>query len=115
MRSVPNHQTRWRARAAARQLSPHGRPTGPRGRLGEPSLPAHNLIFLPPPPSRCTTETPMNLIRLSLTALCAALALSAPCRADVTLPAVISDNMVLQKGKASIWGKADPKEKVTVK
>ncbi len=36
--------------------------------------------------------------------------------ADVKLPAIISDNMVLQaEAKASIWGWADPSEKVTVK
>lgn len=36
--------------------------------------------------------------------------------ADVKLPAILSDHMVLQAGKpASIWGWADPKEKVTVK
>ncbi|HYG78370.1 MAG TPA: sialate O-acetylesterase [Planctomycetota bacterium] len=35
--------------------------------------------------------------------------------ADVTLPAVISDNMVLQQDKdCPIWGKAEPGEKVTV-
>jgi sialate O-acetylesterase len=36
--------------------------------------------------------------------------------ADVKLPAILSDHMVLQAGKpASIWGWADPQEKVTVK
>lgn len=36
-------------------------------------------------------------------------------RADVTLPAIISDHMVLQKTKsAAIWGKADAGEEVTV-
>lgn len=34
---------------------------------------------------------------------------------DVTLPPLISDNMLLQSSKAAIWGKADPGEKVTVK
>ncbi len=34
---------------------------------------------------------------------------------DVTLPQIISDNMVLESAKAVIWGKADPGEKVTVK
>jgi len=34
--------------------------------------------------------------------------------ADVKLPAVIGDNMVLQQGgKVSIWGWADPGEEVT--
>jgi len=35
--------------------------------------------------------------------------------ADVTLPPLISDNMLLQKPKAAIWGKANPGEQVTVK
>ncbi len=34
---------------------------------------------------------------------------------DVTLPPLISDNMLLQQSKAVIWGKADPGEEVTVK
>ncbi len=33
---------------------------------------------------------------------------------DVTLPPLISDNMLLQAPKAAVWGKADPGEKVTV-
>jgi len=39
----------------------------------------------------------------------------ASARADVTLPALISDNMVLQHPQAAVWGKADPGEQVTVK
>ena len=36
-------------------------------------------------------------------------------RADVRLPAIFSDNMVLQNGKAvPVWGWADKEEKVTV-
>ncbi len=36
-------------------------------------------------------------------------------RADVTLPGVISDNMILQRNApVRIWGKADPGERVTV-
>ncbi len=36
-------------------------------------------------------------------------------KADVTLPAIISDHMVLQKtAKVPIWGKADPGEEVSV-
>lgn len=39
----------------------------------------------------------------------------ASARADVKLPAIISDNMCLQANKAlPIWGKADPGEQVTV-
>lgn len=37
-------------------------------------------------------------------------------RADVALPALISDNMVLQqRAKANVWGTADKGEKITVK
>jgi len=44
-----------------------------------------------------------------------AVALAASALADVKLPAVVSDNMVLQRGvKARIWGTADAGEKVTV-
>jgi len=35
--------------------------------------------------------------------------------ADVTLPPLISDNMLLQRPEAAVWGKADPGEAVTVK
>ena len=34
--------------------------------------------------------------------------------ADVTLPPLISDNLLLQSGHAAVWGQADPGEKVTV-
>jgi sialate O-acetylesterase len=53
---------------------------------------------------------------LTLLAAFASLA-SAPClRADIKLPALISDHMVLQQeAKANVWGKADAGEKVTVK
>src|SRR3954469_19897058 len=37
-------------------------------------------------------------------------------RADVKLPAIFGDHMVVQRGmKIPIWGSADPGEKVTVK
>jgi sialate O-acetylesterase len=43
-------------------------------------------------------------------------AVAAAARANVSLPDVISDGMVLQQGKAvPIWGKADPGESVTVR
>ncbi len=43
-------------------------------------------------------------------ALCAA-----PCRADVSLPSIFGDNMVIQqRQKIDVWGKADPNETVTV-
>ncbi len=45
-----------------------------------------------------------------------ALALAATALADVSVPNVIGDHMVLQQGmKAPIWGKADPGEAVVVK
>ncbi|HYG19037.1 MAG TPA: sialate O-acetylesterase, partial [Ohtaekwangia sp.] len=43
-------------------------------------------------------------------------ALVLPAMANVTLPKVFGDNMVLQRGRAiAIWGWASPREKVTVK
>jgi sialate O-acetylesterase len=48
-------------------------------------------------------------------ALAAFLGCSLTASADVKLPALISDNMVLlQDSKANVWGTADPGEKVTV-
>ena len=45
----------------------------------------------------------------------AALALGLSARGDVVLPALISDNMILeQHTRPTIWGKADPNESVTV-
>ncbi|NRB76353.1 MAG: Ig-like domain-containing protein, partial [Verrucomicrobiales bacterium] len=42
-------------------------------------------------------------------------AMALPCEADVTLPDIISDDMVLQRGKnVPIWGAASPGESVTV-
>jgi sialate O-acetylesterase len=54
--------------------------------------------------------------RLSLrTALLLLLALAVPVRADVRLPSVISDHMVLQRDMAvPLWGWADPGEEVRV-
>jgi sialate O-acetylesterase len=55
----------------------------------------------------------MNRPLASLLAL--ALFAAAPCRADVVLPSLFSDNMVLQqRSKINVWGKADPGESVTV-
>ena len=55
---------------------------------------------------------PRSFARLALLAL-AACALSA--RADVTLPAIFSDHMVLQRGtRVPVWGVAAPGEKITV-
>ena len=43
------------------------------------------------------------------------LAISLPAIADVKLPAIIGDNMVLQSDmETPIWGMADPGEKITV-
>ena len=51
-----------------------------------------------------------NILAIAAIALAASSAL-----ADVKLPAIISDNMCLQAGKAvPIWGKADPGESVTI-
>lgn len=51
--------------------------------------------------------------KILLTFAVAAVACSAS--AEITLPAIISDNMVLEQGtKARLWGKADPGETVTV-
>jgi sialate O-acetylesterase len=53
------------------------------------------------------------LYRLLLAA--AALLLALPARADVTLPRLFADNMVLQqKTRVALWGWADPGETVTV-
>ncbi|MEI6071647.1 MAG: sialate O-acetylesterase [Verrucomicrobiae bacterium] len=53
----------------------------------------------------------MRFLDLLLTATL----VSSPAWADVVLPSIISDHMVLQKtAKARIWGKADPGEQVTV-
>ena len=50
-------------------------------------------------------KLPLFLLLLALTSA----------SADVTLPSLISDNMLLQQPQAAIWGKADPGEEVTVK
>jgi sialate O-acetylesterase len=55
------------------------------------------------------------LIRRRITAVAATVLLSVPAAADVRLPAVIGDHMVLQRDvKARIWGWADPGEAVHV-
>ena len=61
-------------------------------------------------------DDPMNRICWKLCSACAVLAvLALTATADVKLPAVIGDNMVLQqKTKAPIWGTADPGEEVAV-
>ena len=50
------------------------------------------------------------------TLLLASATLGGTAFADVKLPAIISDNMVLQQDSpAGVWGWAEPGEKVTVK
>src|SRR5215208_6697328 len=59
----------------------------------------------------------MNINRksLALTASLLLLILCAVARADVRVPSVVGDNMVLQQGrKARVWGRAEPGERVTV-
>lgn len=52
-----------------------------------------------------------SLFMMALACACAPAA-----RADVTLPEVLSDSMVLQQGaRVPVWGKADPGEGVTVR
>ena len=56
-----------------------------------------------------------NVRRCLIAALGALLSSVAPVQADVRLPEVISNNMVLQKDiPLPIWGWADPGEEVTV-
>ena len=57
-----------------------------------------------------------NQIRVLLLVLITLSVASSVARANVSLPDVISDAMVLQQNqKISIWGKADPGENITVK
>lgn len=54
-------------------------------------------------------------LKQSLLSIGVVLLLSASAHADVTLPSIFSDHMVLQKNVAvPVWGWADPGEKVTV-
>ena len=56
-----------------------------------------------------------NRKSLALAASLLLLVLSAAARADVRVPSVIGDNMVLQQGrKVRVWGWAEPGERVTV-
>lgn len=64
---------------------------------------------------------PMNRFHVSSSALLSMVAAtlafcgSLPLRADITLPSLFSDNMVIQqRQKFTVWGKADPHESVTV-
>ena len=56
-----------------------------------------------------------NKLKFGLLSLGAILLLAGSARADVTLPSIFSDHMVLQKNVAvPVWGWADPGEKITV-
>ena len=58
---------------------------------------------------------PLMNLRLPILALSVSIALVPSVRADVKLPKILSNHMVLQSGKpAAIWGWADPMEKVSV-
>jgi sialate O-acetylesterase len=58
----------------------------------------------------------MNIDRKSLAAFAfLLLSLAGAARADVRVPSVVGDNMVLQRGrKVRVWGRAEPGERVTV-
>ena len=57
----------------------------------------------------------MRCCRLLFASLAVAVLIASAALADVKLPALVGDNMVLQQGKPlTIWGWADPQEKVTV-
>jgi sialate O-acetylesterase len=57
----------------------------------------------------------MKPVKPLLSFFLAATLVSSPAWADVVLPSIVSNHMVLQKtGKARIWGKADPGEAVSV-
>src|SRR5207253_9857760 len=63
-----------------------------------------------------TDKEPMHINRKSLAAcIFLLLSLAGRARADVRVPALIGDNMVLQQGrKVRVWGRAEPGERVTV-
>jgi sialate O-acetylesterase len=54
-------------------------------------------------------------LRVAVVALCLSLAAAVPCAADVRLPRIFGNQMVLQRElPVRVWGTADPGEKVTV-
>ena len=56
-----------------------------------------------------------NRKTLALKASLLLLVLASAARADVRVPSVVGDNMVLQQGRKSrVWGWAEPGERVTV-
>lgn len=67
------------------------------------------------PPQNVPVPKSAGLFRIAMGLAALALCGAARCLGDVTLPALISDNMVLQaESKMNVWGKADPGESVTV-
>jgi sialate O-acetylesterase len=57
----------------------------------------------------------LGVVGLSIVLLAVVLSIANSVFADVRLPAIIGDNMVLQRGEAAvIWGWAEPNEKITV-
>src|ERR1051325_8563767 len=55
-----------------------------------------------------------GIVRIVSVAVLSILSMAGPALADVKLPRIISDNMVLQQGvKTPIWGWAEPGQKVT--
>lgn len=62
------------------------------------------------------TDRRWKFLLIAITGLVAATAFSESARADVKLPAIFGDHMVLQRGKPiPVWGWADAGETVTVK
>jgi sialate O-acetylesterase len=54
--------------------------------------------------------------KLAVVALVLAVLVSTAAQAEVKLPSILSDNMVVQQGKkATFWGTAAPDEKINVK
>lgn len=61
------------------------------------------------------SRSPMPALPAALRLALACLAFASAAKADVVLPSIISDGMVLQRGvPAPVWGWADPGEEVTV-
>ena len=56
-----------------------------------------------------------SLVALAVVAPCVVALCAAPAAAEVRLPAIFGDHMVLQQNvPVTVWGWADPGEKVTV-
>ena len=73
-------------------------------------LPHHSMS-----PHLLSTRARARVLSAALALVLFGLTAAPLARADVTLPSIISDNMVLQqRSKMNVWGKADPGESVTV-